>query len=174
MQAGEGSLAIGVPAQSGFETEVIEHRGPQIKRKVMDLFQHLSDRLDAFFEAASEGVLAGIFERRVEIQFGNSETLTDFIVQFASDASALAFLDFDEPMRECLEFVARATPFQFALFESLRHQVECEGEPAQFVAAVTKTGSRGEIAHRKTRAGVNECFDRTDNQEIAADPAECN
>src|SRR5262245_15275355 len=129
----------------------------------MDLFQHLADGLDTFFQPASKGGLARIFEGRVEIKFGNSEALADFVVKLAGDAAALALLHFNETVGERLKFVAGAIAFQFSLFESLGHQIECQRKPAQFIASMTKTCSRREIAHRKARAGVNERFNGTDD-----------
>src|ERR1051326_101461 len=156
LQTGERSLTVCVPAQSRFQAEVVQHRGTQIQREIVDLFEDASDCLDAFFEATSEGSLAGVLECGMEIQFGDGQGLADFIVQFARNMPALALLNFNETMGKSLKFMAGAVAFQFPLFESLGHQVKGESQAAQFIAAMAQAGSGREIAHGQSGAGKNQ------------------
>src|SRR5256885_14442114 len=68
--------------------------------------------------------------------------------------------------------MAGAIAFQLALLEGLGHQIKGKSQPAQFVASMAQAGSSGEITHSKTGAGMNECLDRADNQQVAAGPAD--
>src|SRR5215471_2222868 len=68
MQASQGSLSIGIPPEGGLEPEIIEHGRPQVKRKIVNLFEHFADCFDALLEPASEGILAGIFQGSVKVE----------------------------------------------------------------------------------------------------------
>src|ERR1051326_8534876 len=85
MEASQRSLSIGVPSQSRFEAEVVQHRGAQVQRQIVNLFEDLANGVNTFLQTPSQRVLAGIFQRGMEVEFGDSKALADFVVQLASD-----------------------------------------------------------------------------------------
>lgn len=153
---GGGCRTVCVPAEGGFQSEVIQHGRPEVEGKVSDLILDLLDSLNAFDQVFFHCRGLGFFECALEVHLGNSQGLADFVMKFTSDLAALRFLDFDETMGEDLEFVASSLLFDFTLFERLGHLVEGEGEFAEFVAAVWETGTRVQIATGELAAGLGE------------------
>jgi hypothetical protein len=136
LEPSEGGLAMGVPAESGFQAQVIQHRWPQVQRKVMDLPEDALDRLDTLFEAARQGALVGRLQGGLEVHLGEHEALTDFIVEFQGNVAAFAFLRFEEFVGEVLKLMAGAFAFAFAFLEHFGHLVVGARELAQFIMSM--------------------------------------
>ena len=136
LEPGEGGLAMGVPAQSGFQAQVIEHRWPQVQGKVMDLPEDALDGLDTLFEAAGQGAFVGRLQGGLEVHLGEREALTDFIVEFPGDVAAFGFLRFDKFVREGLKFTAGAFVFAIPVLEYFAHLVVGARELAQFIVSM--------------------------------------
>src|SRR5262245_43244013 len=78
----DGGLSVGEPTQGSFKSQIVQHRRPQIERKIMDLLEHAFNCLDAFLETPGQPGLSRSSERRLEVHLRDCEALADFVVQF--------------------------------------------------------------------------------------------
>src|SRR6478736_119339 len=157
-EAGALAEALHVVAQRRQQTQVIEHRRPELARELVDVAHRLLDQVLGFAEAA-RGVRRDRLEGGAEdgeIHVDGGQRLADLVVQVAADALAFVFLDLEHAVRHAAQV--------------LLHLVGLVEEIA-VVLLTADHGGLADLAARDVAAGGDDEVLRRQRGGVPEDPA---
>ena len=89
-------LALQEPSERSYQSQVVEHRGPQMQREATHLFDRLVDQGNADGKVL-RSVVCDAAPGRLQVQTDGRQGLPEVVMQLSSERPPLCLLGFEQP-----------------------------------------------------------------------------